>query len=197
MRWFLDTGILLRLLDRSDPHHADIRRALSRLRYERRPRCVHRLAQAADQRAGHPGLGLHPDIDPPVVLPVVLAAMLLVWVPGCLHLLHSPRQHPGDNVCVPDGGSLPVRNFVVAELVEEDALGDTMVHSRPELLLLDARESLIQVEIDTGPRLLRELPQLLNPAAFIGRPGHLFTDLERKGDERGEPLVGHPEELVL
>ena len=32
MRWLLDTGILLRLLDRADPHHADIRRALRRLR---------------------------------------------------------------------------------------------------------------------------------------------------------------------
>jgi|SRR5205823_3886957 len=32
MGFLLDTGILLRLLDRADPHHADIRQALRRLR---------------------------------------------------------------------------------------------------------------------------------------------------------------------
>jgi predicted nucleic acid-binding protein len=32
MRFLLDTGILLRLLDCSDPHHADIRQALRNLR---------------------------------------------------------------------------------------------------------------------------------------------------------------------
>jgi hypothetical protein len=85
-------------------------------------------------------------------------------VPSVLNPLHGVRQHPGDDVGIPDGRALPERDLVIAELAEEDAASNVMIYPRPELLLLDTGKTLVQVEPDARPRLLLELPQLFNPA---------------------------------
>src|SRR5262249_37815565 len=65
------------------------------------------------------------------------------------------------------------------------------------LFLLDARKLFIQVETNAWPCLLFKLPQLFDPSSLSVRVGCLAADVQRERDERGEPRVGHPEELVF
>jgi hypothetical protein len=85
----------------------------------------------------------------------------------------------------------------MADLPEEDAAADIVEDARPELLLSDLGEALLQIEVDTGPRLLLgESPEALDVVALLVGASHLATDLLGEVEQRGGAMVRHPEELV-
>src|SRR5206468_854483 len=92
------------------------------------PRHPHRVKCRLPETRTDGALDLHPDVDLPAGVRITLAAVLRVRVPGVLDLLDRPREHPGGDVGVPEGRTLPGRHVVVTDLAEEDAAGHVVEH---------------------------------------------------------------------
>jgi hypothetical protein len=127
---------------------------------------------------------LHADVDPPIVESIPALVVLRGRMPCEFDLLHCPGQHPRRNVGTANGGALPERHILIAQLAQKDAVSSFMVDARPEFLLVDTRKPLVQIKPNPRPYLPFKLAEFLDPSALGIRMGGLVADLQGKRNQR-------------